>query len=159
MVASVYVSFDYEDQRHLQGFARLKQSLRHPLDFRDHAVVDADRNESGTPMVFPPGDPRSQSVRDAIVAKFAQCSKLVVLIGEETYRSEWVAWEIDTFFAMKRTTSGDRTWWRIRGMTLRGAMNAIIPQALNGQSTKAMSWDPEGLDQWLELDPDAQQPR
>ena len=56
---------------------------------------------------------------------------------------------------MKKRLSGDNTWKRIRGMTLKGSEGATIPSALAGQSTKVMAWNPEALDKWLDQDPDA----
>jgi hypothetical protein len=110
---------------------------------------------SGKPIRYPPSDPRSKPVRDEIIRKFKNASKLVVLIGDNTYISEWVEWEINTFFRMKKQVSGDNTWKRIRGMKLKELDNAIIPRALGNQSVKAMSWDPKALDKWLDIDPDA----
>jgi hypothetical protein len=56
---------------------------------------------------------------------------------------------------MKRKVSGENTWKRIRGMRLKGSSAAPIPSALGGQSTEHLAWDPEGLDKWLDKDPDA----
>jgi hypothetical protein len=79
----------------------------------------------------------------------------VVLIGDYTHQSEWVDWEVNTFFAMKRQLSGESTWKRLRGMTLKGSETAAIPRSLGGQSTRVMAWDPEALDNWLDQDHDA----
>jgi hypothetical protein len=40
-------------------------------------------------------------------------------------------------------------------MTLKGSGAATIPDALDRYSTKVLPWDPEALDKWLDLDPDA----
>lgn len=91
-------------------------------------------------------------MRDKIIIKFTNASKLVVLIGDKTAESEWVDWEIKTFIEMKNKVSGAETWKRIRGMTLKGSASAVIPSALyNGQSTQWLAWDPEELDKWLDL--------
>ncbi len=79
-------------------------------------------------------------VRDEILRKFDNCSKLVVLIGDDTHKSVWVDWVINSFFKKKKVLSGDNTWKRIRGMTLKGSDNATMPSALGGQSTKVMTW-------------------
>ena len=155
MPGNVFVSFDHDDPRQRQGFSLLEEGARHPLLARNHVPVEADVDQDGKPLAFAPSDPRSQPVRDELTRTFAQCSKMVVLIGEDSWQSEWIAWEVDTFFAMKRAVSGDRTWWRIRGMTLKGCAYASIPQVLNGQSTRALTWDPQEMHQWLDLDPDA----
>lgn len=56
---------------------------------------------------------------------------------------------------MKKGLSGEHTWKRIRGMKLKGSTSATVPDALGSRSTKVLTWDPETLDKWLDLDPDA----
>jgi hypothetical protein len=155
MAANIFVSYDHDDQRQVGAFRALKQNPNHPLDFQDHSLMDPILGPRGKPLKYPPTDPRSKPVRDGIRKKFERASKLVVLIGDDTHRSAWVDWEINTFFAMKEELSGEHTWKRIRGMTLKDADHATIPSDLGGKSTKALAWDPEGLDRWLDLGPDA----
>ena len=78
-----------------------------------------------------------------------------MLIGDATHRSDWVAWEIGAFYDAKKKLSGENTWKRIRGMTLKGSERAVIPDALmNGRSTQPLEWAPDVLDEWLDLDLD-----
>jgi hypothetical protein len=154
MVANVFISFDHDDQKQVEGLKLIKKNPKHPLDFRDHSLKDPVKDNSGKPIKYPPSDARSKPVRDEILDKFANCSKLVVLIGNDTHKSDWVEWEINSFFALKKKLSGNNTWKRIRGMKLKGSDNATLPAALGNQSTKAMIWDPDGLDKWLDEDPD-----
>ena len=155
MPTNIFVSFDHDDQNQVGGFKSLKSNPNHPLEFNDHSLKEPVTDRSGKPIKYPPSDPRSKPVRDEILKKFEKCSKLVVLIGNDTHGSEWVEWEINSFFKMKKEISGDKTWKRIRGMKLKGSDNAKIPNALGDQSTKAMIWDPEELDKWLDQNPDA----
>jgi hypothetical protein len=153
MSANAFISFDHDDQRQAAGFKLLKNNPRHPLDFQDHSLKDAVRDRAGKPIKYPPSDQRSKPVRDEIIRKFDRASKLVVLIGDDTHLSEWVEWEINTFYALKERGSGANTWKRIRGMTLKGSEQATIPLALyNGRSTQWLAWDPEALDKWLDAD-------
>lgn len=154
MTANVFISFDHADQQQVGGFKLLKNNPRHPLDFQDHSLKDAVRDRGGTPITHLPTDPRSKPVRDEIIRKFDRASRLVVLIGDNTHNSAWVNWEINTFYELKEPLSGGNTWKRIRGMTLKGSEQANIPNALyNGRSTQWLSWDPEALDKWLDIDP------
>jgi hypothetical protein len=155
MAANIFVSYDHDDQKQIGGFNLLKHNPNHLLDFQDHSLKDPILGAGGKPLKYPPSDARSKPVRDAIRKKFDRASKLVVLIGDDTHTSEWVDWEIETFYAMKEEISGDETWKRIRGMKLKGADGAKIPAALGGKSTEVLSWDPEKLDKWLDVDPDA----
>ena len=155
-MANVFISYDHDDQKQVAGFKLLKNNPKHPLDFRDHSLKEPVTDRSGKPIKYPPTDPRSKPVRDEIKKKFENASKLVVLIGDDTYKSDWVEWEINAFYQMKEPLSGDHTWKRIRGMKLKGSDNATMPNALmNGRSTKELTWDPEAMDKWLDQDPDA----
>jgi len=156
MPANAFISFDHDDQQQVAGFKLLKNSPKHPLDFQDHSLKDAVRDRSGKPIKYPPSDPRSKPVRDEIKRKFYCASNLVVLIGDNTHNSDWVEWEINTFYGIKEKLSGENTWKRIRGMTLKGSDEATIPNALyNGRSTQWLAWNPEALDKWLDTDHDA----
>jgi hypothetical protein len=154
MPANAFISFDHDDQQQVAGFQLLKNNPKHPLDFNDHSLKDAVRDTSGKPIKYPPSDPRSKPVRDEIKRKFDSASKLVVLIGDNTHNSDWVDWEINTFYGMKERISGQNTWKRIRGMTLKGSDQATVPSALyNGRSTQWLAWNPEALDKWLDTEP------
>jgi len=153
MAANIFISFDHDDQQQIAGFKLLKHNPRHPLEFQDHSLKDAVRDRSGRPITYPPTDLRSKPVRDEIMRKFDRVSKLVVLIGDNTHNSDWVNWEINTFYEMKEPVSDQNTWKRIRGMTLKGSEQATIPHALYyGRSTQWLAWDPEALDKWLDSD-------
>lgn len=154
MAKNVFVSFDHSDTAQVNGFKLLKRNPNHPLDFRDHSLKEPVTDRSGNPIIYPPNDSRSKPVRDEIISKFDNASKLVVLIGSGTADSDWVDWEIKTFYNMKKPLSGDNTWKRIRGMKLKGHDDAVIPPALGERSTKVMNWDPDALDRWIDLDPD-----
>jgi len=155
MAANIFVSYDHDDQKQVGGFRMLKNNPKHPLDFRDHSLKEPVTDRNGKPIKYPPSDPKSKPVRDEIKKKFENASKLVVLIGNDTHESEWVEWEINSFFKMKKDLSGDNTWKRIRGMTLKDSDKATIPSALVGQSVEHLAWGPETLDKWLDKDPDA----
>lgn len=153
MPVNAFISYDHEDQNQVNGFKALIQNPNHPLDFHDHSLKTPVTDWTGKPIKYLPNDPRSKPIRDEIIGKFNNASKLVVLVGIDTHKSEWVTWEINTFHQMKDKLPG-YTWKRLRGMTLKGSDNAIIPSALlNGRSTQPLLWDPESLDRWLDTDP------
>jgi hypothetical protein len=150
---NVFVSFDHDDANQVNGFRSLTKNPNHPLDFHDHSLKEPVTDWSGKPIKFSPSDPRSKPVRDAIQEKFGKVSKMIVLIGDNTWQSDWVQWEINTFYNMKSQLPGE-TWKRIRGMKLKDSENAIIPSALmNGRSTMYLNWDPIQIDRWLDSDP------
>jgi len=152
MPKNIFISFDHDDADQVGGFKSIKSNTNHPLDFNDHSLEEPVTGKTGKPLTFPPDDPRSKPVRDVIKKKFDECSKLVVLIGPKTHSSDWVHWEIVTFFEKKKSISGDNTWKRIRGMRLKGHEDAKKPNAIGGRATKTMNWDPEELNNWLDKD-------
>lgn len=153
MPINVFVSYDHDDQNQVNGFKAIKYNPNHPLDFHDHSLAEPVTDRAGKPLRYPPSDPRSKPVRDAIMAKFERSSKLVVLIGSTTWSSEWVDWEIRTFYALKLALSGHNTARRIRGMTLKGSDHATPPPALARHAASTLSWDPDALDKWLDENP------
>jgi hypothetical protein len=153
MPANVFISFDHDDQQQVAGFKLLKNNPRHPLDFHDHSLKEAVCDRSEKPIKYSPSDARSEPVRNEIKRKLDRASRLVVLVGDDTHNSAWVDWEINTFYKMKEEVSGENTWKRIRGMTLKGSDQARMPSALySGRSTQWLAWDPEALDKWLDAD-------
>ena len=153
MATNVYISFDHEDQDQVNGFRSLVINPNHPLDSHDHSLKEPILFWRGKPIKYPPDNTRSGPVRDEIIGKLDQASKMVVLIGQTTWQSDWVKWEIDTFYEMKSRLT-DRAWKLIRGMRLKGSENAPIPTSLlNGRSTIYMNWDPAAIDAWIEEDP------
>ncbi len=154
MSTNIFVSFDHDDANQVNGFKLLKNNPNHPLYFRDHSLREPITNKWGSPIKYPPSDPRSKPVRDEIIGKFSNASKLIVLIGQDTHTSEWVDWEVKTFYNMKYPLSADKAWRRIRGMNLKGQEHATMPSALGGRSTQPMNWDPDGMDTWIDQDPD-----
>lgn len=155
MATNIFISFDHEDQRQVAGFRLIKSSTKHQLDFRDHSLKQPVSDRSGSPIVYPPSDERSRPVREEIKRKFQNASKLIVLIGDKTHESEWVDWEIKTFYNMKYSLSGEHTWKRIRGMRLKYCDDAKMAPALADRSTQILSWDPDAMSKWLDQDPDA----
>lgn len=155
MATNIFISYDHDDQNQVNGFRLLNNNPNHPLDFHDHSLKHPVTDRSGRPIKYSPSDHRSAAVRDEIIDKFKKCSKLVVLIGDDTHNSDWVEWEVNKFIEMKERLSGEKTWKRIRGMKLKGSAYAEMPNVLmNGRSTKELTWDPEALDKWIDEDPD-----
>ena len=153
MATNVFVSFDHDDQNQVNGFRALVKNPNHPLDFHDHTLKEPVLDRGGKPIKYPPKDIRSNPVKDESRSKLERASKMIVLIGLTTWKSDWVKWEIDTFYEMKSRLPGE-AWKRIRGMRLKGCENAVIPSALmNGRSTMYMNWDPETIDKWIEQNP------
>lgn len=153
MATNLFVSYDHDDQGQVDGLKSIRFNPNHDLDFHDHSLQDPVRDRSGVPIKYPPSDPRSQRVRDEISAKLERASKLLVLVGDRTYTSEWVEWEVKRFFDIKRPISGINTHKRLRGMWLKGSAEAKVPPALLARSLPPLEWDPDALLRWLDENP------
>ncbi len=150
MTATIFISFDHDDNAQVNGFRGLIENPNHPLDAHDRSLREPVRDARGNPIKVRPGDPRAEPIKRELRSRFDRCSRLVVLVGDNTHSSEWVDWEIRTFYEMKYPLSGDRTWKRIRGMWLKGATGGLPAALQNGKSTRALAWDPTALDRWFD---------
>jgi len=150
MTARIFISFDHDDAAQVNGFRGLIANPNHPLDAHDRSLREPVLDQWGNPIKVPPSDPRAAPVKREIKDRLEACSRLVVLVGDDTHSSLWVDWEIRVFHDMKYSTSGDRTWKRIRAMRLKGSRGGLPAALLNGRSTKELDWDPDALDRWLD---------
>ncbi len=107
------------------------------------------RDKAGRVIRYAPDDPRAEAVRQAIRARFDLCSRLVVLVGDDTHSSAWVEWEIAEFCRRKQAQGGDPSR-RICAMRLKNSRGGG-PRALLGRSSFTMDWDLAQLDRWLAL--------
>jgi hypothetical protein len=146
--ANIFISYDHDDVNQVNGFKGLISNPNHPLDPHDHSLPEPVKDpRTGQPIKVPPSDPRAEPVKQELRRRFGHCSRLVVLIGDDTHSSLWVDWEIKTFYDLK-SASGLLASHRIRGMRLKGSKGGD-PAALKGRSMATMDWDPTALDAWL----------
>ena len=138
MAANVFVSYDHDDYSKKNGFLALKNNPNHPLDFHDHSLKDPVRDARGNVIRYSPNDERSKPVRDEIIKKFERASRLIVLIGNDTWKSDWVDWEVKTFHSMKEKIDEGVAYKRIRGMFLKDRSGSKIPESLNRRSVNAL---------------------
>jgi hypothetical protein len=153
MPTNLFISYDHDDQAQVNGFKAIKFNPNHGLDFHDHSLKDAVRDRAGSPIKCPPGDLRSQRVREEISAKLERATKLLVLIGDLTHQSEWVDWEIREFVKGRQRRSGEGSVRRVRGMRLKGCAGAKLPPAFGIYGLQSLDWDPYALLRWLDENP------
>jgi len=150
MAMNVFVSFNPADQKQIEAFTMLKKQTKHVLESHDHSYKEMSAEGSEKSIICQINDGRSKPMREEIIKRFEQCSKLVVLMGNETYKDAWVEWEINNFYKMKYALSPGHAWKMIRGMFLEGCEKATSHKALECKSTKCLAWDPEALEKWIE---------
>mgnify|MGYP001163372580 FL=1 len=155
MAITVFVSFNHADQKQLEAFDLLKNKTKHVFESHDHLCKEVSPDGSEKLIICHINEGRSKPMREEIIKKFEQCSKLVVLMGNETYKDAWVEWEVNNFYKMKDALLSGKAWMNIRGMFLEGCEKATAPKALECRSTQRLAWDPEALEKWIEENPGA----
>lgn len=152
MPTNLFISFVQEDIQQLRSFRALANNPEHELEFHDRSELNPVKDKAGTPLPYPPNDKRAAPVREELKRLLKKATKMVVLVGETTHKSQWVNWEIRTFFDNKKNYP-EKTKTRLRAMRLKGSHNAILPKAVHDLRIPAIDWDPNALFSWLITNP------
>lgn len=151
MAINLFTSFAGEDVEQLNSFRALAKNPQHCLKFRDRSQLEPVFDKRGEPIRQPPRWPTSKPIREQIHKLLDKSTRLVVLIGETTHESEWVDWEIRTFYDKKKKHPGKPTR-RLIAMRLRGHRKAKLPKAVTDLGIQAINWNPETFSEWLDTD-------
>src|SRR5437016_98645 len=92
----LFLSFHAEDLPQVRGFRLIAANRNIDLEFHDGSVRDAVNSE------------RSAYVRSIIKEKIRRSSVLVCLIGNGTAWRDWVDWELQTAYEMRKGLCGVR---------------------------------------------------
>ncbi len=84
---SVFVSYDHDDQHHLDSLRSVVTNPNNDLDFIDRSLDNPIFNEQGHVNRRLPSNPKSLLVRKKIQTLIQQSSKLLVLLGSDTHSS------------------------------------------------------------------------
>ena len=122
----IFISFDHDDTEQVNGFLGLRNIVDN-LEFYNHKL-DHRINSSDEVYV-------KRVIRDEYIAP---ASVTVVLIGNNTYRSQWIKWEI---------AESTRQGKGLLGIHLKDT-NGIIPEGL--PSNHIGSWQPEKFIDWID---------
>jgi hypothetical protein len=125
----LFISFSYTDQMKAKGFTLLPWNKNVDVDFVGRHLCDPVKSTDPDYIV--------RCVREQI----ANTSVTVVLIGEDTAESDWVAREIDWSLS-KQQPNG------ILGIRL--TQNAVIPSALNDCGAEVIEWSPHDFGDAIE---------
>ncbi|WP_298743945.1 TIR domain-containing protein [uncultured Microbacterium sp.] len=122
MTKHIFLSFVEEDLalvRLFRGQARNKKSA---LEFDDYSVK------------VPYNSTNAAYIRSQIGTKIRAASVTIVLIGDDTYKSEWVAWEIAKSGELGKTVIGVRL-----------KASVTIPAALTTARAQIIGWDIDAI--------------
>ena len=148
MPINLFISFAHQDREQLESLRALAKNPEHKLEFHDRSQLKPVRDKMSIPLPYPPNDKRAEPVREEIKRLLDKATKMVVIIGESTHKSQWVKWEIRTFYDKKQSLPG-KTKKRIRAMKLKGCHDAILPKTIKDLAIPAMNWDLNAFYHWL----------
>ena len=125
-MSSLFLSCTHED---LDKALDLKKEIKYKIDFYNKDInVSVDSEEA-------------DSVKKEIFQKILKSTATVCLIGENTFKNQWVNWEL-----VKSVQTGKK----IIAMALKGIEKAALPKLIKESNLDFYAWDPESIDSLLE---------
>lgn len=122
MTKHIFLSFVEEDLDLVRLFRGQAKNKKSALEFDDYSVK------------VPYNSTNAAYIRSQISAKIRAASVTIVLIGDETYKSDWVAWEID-----KSVELGNK----VIGVRLKNGV--VTPAALISARAQIIGWDIDAI--------------
>ena len=129
MARNVFLSFVEEDLNLVNLFRGQAKNENNDLEFSDYSVKEPFDSENA--------DYIRQQIRNLI----KKVSVTLCLIGETTYKSRWVNWEIKTSVELGKG---------LVGVKLHSSPKDIIPQALKDNGAEIVDWDIKEIVQAIE---------
>jgi len=129
MARNVFLSFVEEDLNLVNLFRGQAQNENNDLEFSDYSVKE--------PFDSKNADYIRQQIRNLI----KKVSVTLCLIGENTYKSKWVDWEIKTSVKLGKG---------LVGVKLHSSPKDIIPQALKDNGAEIVDWNIKKIVQAIE---------
>lgn len=129
MSRRIFVAHRGEDKQQVRGFILLKWNINVDFTFFDRSLIEPVKSD----------DPNyiKKCIRDEMYGT----SVTVVLIGDNTYKSLWVSWEIEE--SVQRGNG-------IVGIKLKGKSNAKVPDELKEHNATVINWEPSKFEAVIE---------
>ena len=124
MARNVFLSFAMEDHRYANAFRGMARSSRSDLEFRDYSVKE----------------PFERAWKTNVERLIRMCSATICLVGETTWRSEAVNWEIKKSDALGKRVIAVRLAPDIRR----------LPSALGELGVAPVPWEIDAIMSELE---------
>ncbi|MDN3312034.1 TIR domain-containing protein [Microbacterium oryzae] len=122
MTKHIFLSFVEEDLALVRLFRGQAKNKKSALEFDDYSVKEPYNSTNAT------------YIRSQISAKIRAASVTIVLIGDDTHKSEWVEWEI-----AKSVELGNK----VIGVRLKAGV--ITPAALTNVRARVIGWDIDAI--------------
>ena len=152
MPTNVFISFERHNLQQVNSIRALANNLQHDLEFHDRSEIEPVKDKKGTPLPYQPDDPRSKPIKRELRHLLKKATRMIVVIGEFTHESNWVNWEIQSFYDRYDSISGDGDK-RIIAMYIRDTNNITLPKILRTYSILQIKWDLDALSQWINTNP------
>lgn len=120
----VFLSFDSDDLPQIKGLRLLAANPNYDLEFYDESLKEP--INSGT----------ADYIKQIIRGKIKRASVTLCLVGRNTYKSEWVDWEL---------RESEKQGNVIIAMALKGISSVIPPSFLKERNIAIWRWNPQHL--------------
>jgi hypothetical protein len=120
----VFISFIHDDRPLVNGLRLLAANPNFELEFYDESVR--------TPV----NSTNSEYIKRVIRDKIARSSVTLCLISKDTFKSDWVDWEL---------AESEKAGNKIVAMALKGIENAILPTLIHQKQLPFHAWAPDLL--------------
>ena len=129
MARKIFIAHHHKDKNQVRGFILLRWNKNVDFTFFDRSLVD------------PVASDDEDYIKKCIREKMQGTSVTVVLIGEKTYNSRWVRWEVEE--SIDRNNG-------LLGIKLKGKSDAKIPVALKENKIRVIFWNPDIFEETIE---------
>lgn len=129
MARFVFLAHQHDDRSQVRGFILLRWNINVNFYFFDRSLVD------------PVNSTDEAYIRRCIRDQMYGTSVTVVLIGNKTYQSQWVAWEIE-----ESVDKGNG----LVGVKLKGKNSATVPSFLRIYGAEVITWRPDEFEDAIE---------
>ncbi|MFC2070492.1 TIR domain-containing protein [Chloroflexota bacterium] len=152
MPTNVFISFQRNDLEYVNSIRALADNRQHELEFHDRSEIQPVTDKNGKPLRYPPHHDGSKPIKNKLKGLLKKATKMVVVIGENTHKSEWVNWEIQSFYDRYEDISGDSDK-RILALFVPDKSNYTLPRILTTYSIRPTKWDMNLLSNWINTNP------
>ncbi len=120
----VFLSFDSDDLPQIRGLRLLASNPNYDLEFYDESLKE------------PIDSQRAEYIKQVIREKIKRASITLCLVGNNTYKSKWVDWEL---------RESEKQGNAIIAMALKGIERVVPPSFLKEGNITIWKWDPQYL--------------
>jgi len=120
----VFLSFDSDDLQQIRGLRLLAANPNYDLEFYDESLKEQIESI------------QAEYIKRVIRGKIERASVTLCLVGQNTYKSYWVDWELK---------ESEEQGNSIIAMALKGIESATFSKYLNDKNVTVYKWDPSYL--------------